>query len=62
VQHSLKDLATWPFGDFIFNVENDAFFDVNKARRFGFHEMHLDTGEELVKLMNRLKARKIIPA
>ena len=20
VQHSLKDLATWPFGDFIFNV------------------------------------------
>lgn len=62
VQHALKDLATWPFGDFIFNVENDAFFDVNKARRFGFHEMHLDTGEELVKLMNRLKARKIIPA
>ena len=31
VQHSLKDLATWPFGDFIFNV-------------------------------NRLKARKLIPA
>ncbi|OUL22662.1 hypothetical protein BV378_22275 [Nostoc sp. RF31YmG] len=59
--NSLKDLANWPFGDFIFNVENDAFFDVNKARRFGFHEMHLDSGEEIVKLMSYLKEQKIIP-
>ncbi|MHC5711617.1 MAG: hypothetical protein ACYTX0_05450, partial [Nostoc sp.] len=57
----LRDLANWPFGDFIFNVENDAFFDVNKARRFGFHEMHLDSGEEIVKLMSYLKGQKIIP-
>ncbi|MBD2102421.1 hypothetical protein H6F94_16285 [Leptolyngbya sp. FACHB-261] len=61
VPNSLKDLANWPFGDFIFNVENDAFFDVNKARRFGFQEMNLDTGEEIVKLIGRLKQQKIIP-
>lgn len=62
VPHSLRALANWPFGDFIFNVEADAFFDVNKARRFGFQEMHLDSGEEMVKLMRRLREAKIIPA
>lgn len=59
--YSLKALANWPFGDFIFNVEVDAFFDVNKARRFGFQEMHLDSAEEMLKLMRRLKEMKIIP-
>ncbi|OKH53919.1 hypothetical protein NIES2101_09240 [Calothrix sp. HK-06] len=61
IPNSLKDLANWPFGAFIFNVENDAFFDVNKARRFGFHEMYLDTSEEIVKLWSYLKEQKIVP-
>lgn len=60
--HSLQALANWAFGDFIFNVESDAFFDVNKARRFGFHEIHLDSVEESVKLMDRLKALELLPA
>jgi nucleoside-diphosphate-sugar epimerase len=61
VPNSLKSLVNWAFGDFIFNVENDAFFDVNKARRFGFHEMHLDSSEQIVKLMSYLKGQKVIP-
>jgi hypothetical protein len=44
-------LAAWPFGNFIFHVQADAFFDGNKARRFGFHEMHLNSAEEIVRLM-----------
>src|SRR5262245_65768866 len=49
--YRLGGLAAWPFGDFIFHVQADAFFDGNKARRFGFHEMHLDSAEEIVRLM-----------
>ena len=60
--HGLKKLAHGAFGDFIFGVENDAFFDVNKARRFGFHEMHLDSTEAMVALMRQLQAEKLIPA
>jgi hypothetical protein len=50
------------FRDFLFNVGNDAFFDVNKARRFGLHRMNLDTGEALVKPMNRLQRLRFLPA
>jgi hypothetical protein len=44
-------LADWPFGDCILNVLPDAFFDVNMARRLEFHEAHLDSAEEIVRLM-----------
>jgi nucleoside-diphosphate-sugar epimerase len=59
--YRLPDLANWSFGDFIFNVEHDAFFDVGKARRFGFHEMQLDSTDELVTLLQRLQQLKVIP-
>jgi nucleoside-diphosphate-sugar epimerase len=59
--HSLRELANWAFGDFIFNVEHDAFFDVNKARRFGFQQMNLDSGQEIAKLMEMLRGQKIVP-
>jgi nucleoside-diphosphate-sugar epimerase len=59
--HSLDELVQWGFGDFIFNVEADAFFDVNKLRRFGFHEMHLDSFESFRSQFEHLKAEKIIP-
>ena len=60
--NALNSLANWSFGDFIFEVEVDAFFDVSKARRFGFHEMNLDSGAEVVKLIEQLRAQKIIPS
>jgi len=59
--NTLAELAQWPFGDFIFNVEADAFFDVNKLRRFGFHEMHLDSFTSFRNQFEHLKAEKIIP-
>jgi nucleoside-diphosphate-sugar epimerase len=59
--HALAELVQWGFGDFIFNVEADAFFDVNKLRRFGFHEMHLDSFESFRQQFEHLKAAKIIP-
>ncbi|WP_089331961.1 SDR family oxidoreductase [Hymenobacter mucosus] len=59
--HTLDELVQWPFGDFIFNVEADAFFDVNKLRRAGFHEMHVDSFESFRNQFEQLKAEKIIP-
>jgi len=60
--HTVKELANWAFGDFIFNVEADAFFDVNKLRRAGFHEMQLDSFESFKNAFDELKAHQVIPA
>jgi len=59
--NSIEKLVQWPFGDFIFNTEYDAFFDVNKARRFGFHEMHLDSIDQMLKTFQSLRDARIIP-
>lgn len=59
--HAIERLVQWPFGDFIFNVQYDAFFDVNKARRFGFNEMHADSIEYMINTFKNLKDARIIP-
>lgn len=43
------------FGDYIFNNIHDAFFDVNKLRRFGFHDMHLDSLDGFIRILTSLK-------
>jgi len=60
--HTVRELANWPFGDFIFNVEADAFFDVNKFRRAGFQEMQVESFESFKNTFDELKAQNIIPA
>jgi nucleoside-diphosphate-sugar epimerase len=60
--HPLDKLVQWPFGDFIFNTVHDAFFDVNKFRRYGFSDMHLDSFESFKRVFDQLKAHKVIPA
>ncbi len=60
-KYQLNELVQWPFGDFIFNVEYDAFFDVNKARRFGFNCMHIDSIEYIIQTFKQLQDNKIIP-
>jgi nucleoside-diphosphate-sugar epimerase len=59
--HPFEKLVQWPFGDFIFNNVHDAFFDVNKLRKFGFNDMHLDSFESFKRVFNQLKAHKVIP-
>ncbi|MFI2744278.1 SDR family oxidoreductase [Zhouia sp. PK063] len=59
--YDLEALVQWGFGDFIFNVETDAFQDVNKARRFGFHEMNGNTEAKLMETFKELQLEKIIP-
>jgi nucleoside-diphosphate-sugar epimerase len=58
---AFKDLAAWPFADFIFQVEYDCFGDLNKARRLGFNEMTLDSQEMFLRQLQQLRDDKIIP-
>ncbi|WP_165045593.1 SDR family oxidoreductase [Dysgonomonas sp. ZJ709] len=60
--HKFDRLVQWPFGDFIFNNVYDAFFDVSKLRRHGFHEMQTDSFESFKRVFDQLKEYKIIPA
>jgi len=59
--YTIKDLANWRFGDFIFNVQYDAFFDVNKLRRHGFNEMHKRSLDTFIAAFDELKSKNIIP-
>lgn len=59
--YPLDKLVQWPFGDFIFNTVHDAFFDVNKFRRYGFPDMHLDSFESFKRVFDQLKTHKVIP-
>lgn len=59
--YALDDLVQWGFGDFIFNVESDAFQDVNKARRYGFQEMNGESMSIFLDTFHQLKAQKVIP-
>ena len=60
--HALDELVQWPFGDFIFRVTADAFFDVNKLRRHSFHEMHVPSYDSFARVLDELKVARIIPA
>jgi len=54
-------IVSWPFCDWIFTREYDWFSNVSKARRFGFHEMTIDTGEMFERMLRQLQDEKVIP-
>lgn len=60
-KNSLHQLAQWEFGDIVFGQKYDAFLDVNKARRYGFNEMNLDSIDALVAYFQTLRDDKVIP-
>ena len=53
-------LGPGAFGDFIFHVETDAIFDVNKARADGFHEMNRRSVESIISHLEHLVEQKLI--
>ena len=57
----IDDIALGSFGDFIFHVEQDAIFDVTKARQAGFDAMTLRSDDVLLAHLDDMKARKLIP-
>jgi nucleoside-diphosphate-sugar epimerase len=54
-------LSPGAFGDFIFNVESDAIFDVTKARRAGFNAMVERSDDVLLGHLEDMRRRRLIP-
>lgn len=55
-----SEIASWAFGDFIFNSEFDNISSTIKARRAGFHDC-IDTEEMFRTFFEHLRESKIIP-
>lgn len=60
-QPDADKIALGAFGDFIFHVETDAIFDVTKARQAGFTAMTLRSDEVLLKHLEGMRERRLIP-
>ncbi|WP_426199323.1 SDR family oxidoreductase [Pseudomonas sp. DC3200b2] len=54
-------VALGAFGDFIFHVQTDAIFDVTKARQAGFNGMTLRSDEVLLRHLEGMRERRLIP-
>ena len=61
VEFSLQRIGPGSFGDFIFHVEQDAIFDVTKARQAGFGGMTRRSDEILIAHLEQMRERKLIP-
>jgi len=60
VPHRYESIAAWEFGDFIFGCDYDIVSDTSKVRRFGFHELTVDSEEMFLRLFQLLRQNKII--
>ncbi|MFA1238339.1 SDR family oxidoreductase [Serratia odorifera] len=65
LQHQLaetdyRQVASWPFVDFVFSWDYDMFADGSKARRLGFHQF-VATDSMFFALFDEFRRRKIIP-
>lgn len=55
-----EHLASWAFGDFIFNSGFDNISSTIKARRAGFHEC-IDTEDMFSEFFDRIRGERVIP-
>jgi nucleoside-diphosphate-sugar epimerase len=55
-----SQIASWPFGDFIFNSGFDNISSTIKGRRAGFHEC-IDTEEMFERFFQTLRNNRVIP-
>jgi nucleoside-diphosphate-sugar epimerase len=55
-----RELAAWPFADYVFNTEWDVMSDVTKSRLYGFHDV-VDSEQMFVRLLGRFREEKIVP-
>lgn len=54
-------IAKGAFGDFIFHVENDAVFDVTRARAAGFDQMTRRSDDSLIAHLDAMREARLIP-
>ena len=59
-QNAIEDLASWSFGDYMFNQEWDLLTSTTKLALTGFREV-VDSRDMLLGYFNQYRAAKIIP-
>jgi nucleoside-diphosphate-sugar epimerase len=55
-----RDLAAWPFADYVLATEWDVMSSTTKCRQHGFHDV-VDSEEMLVRLLGRFRSERIVP-
>ncbi len=58
--YAYKDLAAWPFGDYVFGTDWDVMSDTTRIRQAGFHEV-VDTEEMIVSMLKDFRERRLVP-
>jgi hypothetical protein len=56
-----EDIAAWDYPESVFNSDYDIVSDLSKARRFGFHEMVVDSEEMFLRMFADFRHDRIIP-
>lgn len=55
-----KDIAAWPFADYVFGTDWDVMTDTLKLRMHGFHDC-LRSDEMFIRIFQEFRDRKVIP-
>lgn len=61
IEPDVNRIALGSFGDFIFHVQNDAIFDVTKARQAGFTGMTRHSDDVLIEHLENMRRLRLIP-
>ncbi len=56
-----QDIAAWGYPEGVFASDYDIVSDLGKARRFGFHEMAVDSEEMFLRMFAEFRRDRIIP-
>jgi nucleoside-diphosphate-sugar epimerase len=60
LDYPFRDVAGWPFGEAVFNLEYDVMSSTTKARQFGFHDV-VDSEEMLLRQFAQFQRLRFIP-
>ena len=56
----IADVALWPYGDFVWNIDWDIVSSMNRARLAGFHALE-DTEDQFIRHLDAYRALKVLP-
>lgn len=60
LDYPYRDVASWGFGEALFNIEYDIMSSTTKARQFGFHEV-IDSQEMLLRQFKQFREMRFNP-
>lgn len=56
----IADVALWPYGDFVWNIDWDVVSSMNRARLAGFHDGE-DTEDQFIRHLDAYRSLKVLP-